>query len=148
MSFTICSSSPCHQSRVYPTWRPRDCLSGHWVSFGVVGFHSTCLNGSSLKPTCPPLAAPQNGSIISSSQIFGHFIDDVATYQCNPGYSLSGPALKKCTWGGNDTAYWFPSNSTPRDIEAASYLERLDHLGYSTHHCKPIPLCPLGSNAA
>ena len=94
-----------------------NCVRDHWVKHEVNGFQSTCQeDGSwfpptkncSMKPTCPPLISPQHGSLQSK----GHVLDDVATYQCNPRFSLSGPALKKCVWDGNDTAYWSPSNST------------------------------------
>lgn len=69
--------------------------------------------------SCPPLQTPQFGSVSSS----GNKAEDVASYECESGYDLSGPPVKICTYSGK----WNTSEEVKcvamRKISAASYSE-------------------------
>ena len=45
-----------------------------------------------VRPSCPALTAPAQGNVSISSLTYG----SVATFTCNPGYVLSGSALRQC----------------------------------------------------
>jgi len=80
---------------------------------------------------CGALTAPANGTVNAPTTTFGA----TATYSCNGGFTLSGPATRTCqadgTWSGSvptcqgSVSVTFPAGGDPRLASADVYFWRL-----------------------
>ena len=59
-------------------------------------FYPLTLSNSLPTVQCPVLPNPSNGGVISPSRAVG----SLATYTCNPGYTLSGSSRRTCLTNG------------------------------------------------
>ena len=63
-------------------------------------FNCCCIIGDAISAVCPGLSDPTDGAVSVPS----YFVGGIASFICNPGYSLDGSQRRTCemdqTWSG------------------------------------------------
>ena len=103
---------------------------------------------TSIVPTCGQLSGPVNGALSLSS---GVSEGSVATYTCNPGFTLTGSVTRTCTSDGG----WTPAAPVCLRISKSCLYLYCSNLGLyfemkiylPTVDCGPLPSPPNGNVA-